>query len=101
MKITVEQVIEAIRDAGLEPREYSGRGMYGKHCLGVDTDRAMVPDAIAVAVNLMENGATAKDVKEWGDNTHYDTMGRGMILYWPALELSEEQVGAFIGEDEG
>jgi len=100
MKLTVEQVMEAIKDAGLEPREYSGRNMYGKHCLGVDTARDMLGDAVTIAVNLMEDGAEPRDVKNWGEGTQYDSMGPGMILYWPALELTAEQVQAFADEDD-
>jgi hypothetical protein len=99
MKLTVEQVMGAIKDAGLEPREYSGRGMWGKHCLGVDTTRDMVGDAVTIAVNLMEDGAEPRDVKNWGEGTRYDSMGRGMILYWPTLELTAEQVKE-LGDEE-
>ena len=28
-------LIEKLRDHGLEPRSYSGRAMYGKECVGV------------------------------------------------------------------
>ena len=101
MKITVEQVIEAIRDAGLEPREYSGRGMYGKHCLGVDTERDMLGPAIAIAANLIDNGAEPRDVERWGEGTDYDGMGMGRVLYWPSMELTEAQLKEFgLGEDD-
>lgn len=33
-----ERLIELIEEAGYEPREYSGRGMYGKYCVGFTTD---------------------------------------------------------------
>jgi hypothetical protein len=99
MKLTVEQVMEAIKDAGGEPREYSGRGMYGTHCLGMDTSRDMMGDMVAIAVSLMEYGAEPRDVKNWGEGTRYDNMGRGMILYWPTLELTAEQVKE-LGDEE-
>jgi len=37
--LTSEKLIEAIEDAGYEARSYSGRGMYGKCCVGVEINR--------------------------------------------------------------
>lgn len=99
MKLTVEQVMEAIKDAGLEPREYSGRGMYGKHCLGVDVERNMMPEAFEICVNLIKNGAETEAIAEFGRGIDYDSMGLGMIIYWPALTLTGEQVIELMGDE--
>lgn len=67
-----ESLVSKIVDAGYEPRSYSGRFMYGKDCLGVD-----LPDASC----LVELGGCPKPT--------LDSMGRGIIAYWPSIAWQE------------
>lgn len=53
------------------PREYSGRGMGGKSCLGVTVDH--VGDLLAELPKTAVRSAVQ------------DAMGRGAIVYWPHL----------------
>jgi hypothetical protein len=70
---------------------YSGRGMYGKTCFGIVADRD--GDAIKFAISL--GLILAADDDEWGevhamdlgDAAETDSMGRGMILYFPGYQL--------------
>jgi hypothetical protein len=78
-----------LEDAGLTPRSYSGRGMYGKECLGVDTDRS----EMRVAAELIR--AVIETKEEFDDSlyelagiledTQTDSMGMGIIMYWPNI----------------
>ena len=53
--------------------DYSGRGMFGAKCLAIDCDDPM--DCIA-------------EVGIPGAKT--DQMGRGSVVYWPAVQADEE-----------
>ncbi len=68
--LTAKTLIARIRKSGRKARSYSGRYMYGRHCVGVDLDRH---DA---------GGELPK-----GANT--DSMGLGSIWYWPAVAWPE------------
>ena len=83
-----------LEDAGLTPRSYSGRGMYGKECLGVNTDMS----AMAVAGWLIKAlKETVDDESQWDEladilyDTVIDSMGRGIIMYWPSIAFEGEE----------
>ena len=76
-----------IENAGYETRSYSGRGMYGKQCLGISSENVI---------------KTIVDILRWvfgeGDDDLYyalskamqsaktDSMGHGFIIYFPDHE---------------
>ena len=68
-----ETIVQRLRKHAFEPRSYSGRGMFGKSCVGVYIargDEASVRDAERIV------GAVATR----------DSLGRGTIAYWPSIE---------------
>jgi hypothetical protein len=73
-KITADQLIRKIQSAGFEARAYSGRGMYGKYCVGCDVGEY---DELPYALTSVAG-------------YHTDSMGRGTILYWPHIAAPEE-----------
>jgi len=66
-------IIEQLAEAGLEPRAYSGRGMYGKECVGVALDGI--------------GDGTAQQIV--GSAPRTDSLGRRIIAYWPHLSWPE------------
>jgi hypothetical protein len=91
--MTEERVRELFDDAQYDVRSYSGRSMYGEHCLAVTTDSAS--EAATVILDVVqacaENG-TAEDVLELvamlrGSRT--DSMGRGCVVYWPDIKMAD------------
>jgi hypothetical protein len=78
MKANAQQ-ITAIKDAaeqvgGRYHDDYSGRGMYGATCVSIYTDSlGDAHDAVAKA------GITG---------ARMDSMGRGAVVYWPALSVA-------------
>jgi len=75
MKTTKEK-IEIIREVadeiGGEVRDdYSGRGMYGANCYGIDCD----DDQYAIG-EAAERGLKGASV---------DQLGKGYIVYWPSV----------------
>lgn len=87
----VEQLIQALKDAGYEPRAYSGRGMYGESCVGVSTDN---PQTVTLEVydNWFNNGVGHKELKELYEalkDVRIDNLGLRYIAYWPQAKWPE------------
>ncbi len=67
-------------------RSYSGRGMYGKQCLGFEYSD--FSDAI-----LFIGHAIQAFPDEWElmfRRTSQDSMGLGAIMYWPDIQINEK-----------
>ena len=72
---------------------YSGRGMFGKTCLGIDTDHS----AFVVAVNVVNAIYNMQDIDENErellfeavEGTRQDNMGLGYIYYWCGISYDE------------
>jgi hypothetical protein len=72
-------LIQALKESGLTPRSYSGRGMYGKECVGFE-DRN--------GVGLWEFARHLDPDLELRE-PHSDQLGKGMIYYWPEYAWPE------------
>jgi hypothetical protein len=87
-----DRVVEAVEEAGYEVRSYSGRGMYGKECLGVECDdpvKFMLELAIGLAETCEDAGEVA-DFLEMLRDPQTDSMGLGSIIYWPRITWQGE-----------
>ena len=71
-----ERLIEKLEDAGFEPRAYSGRSMYGKEC-------------VAVSGRISEYEVGQAVGKGFGKPLT-DSMGLGIVVYWPNHEWPAE-----------
>jgi hypothetical protein len=70
---------------------YSGRGMYGKTCVGLRTDS--VREAVAVLVKCATNyGSDGGDelAEEMAARLTTDSMGMGVIVYFPGITWEDE-----------
>jgi hypothetical protein len=81
MSPTAEQLKAAITQGGFKPRTYSGRGMFGVHCVGVNLDSSGELLSLGVAL-----GKAGVDV----GTPLLDSMGLGVVAYWPAIQVSEQ-----------
>ena len=83
----IKQVFE---EAGYEIRSYSGRAMYGRECLGVDTEDS----PWTVATNCITTCVALEiDFDDFIDSVgkpRTDSMGRGYILYFPDVVWEDE-----------
>ena len=64
-------LIDAILNAGLRPRFYSGRNMYGHSCVAC----------------TIEKGGTLEGLPKAG--ALVDSLGVGYIVYWPSCAWSD------------
>jgi hypothetical protein len=87
-------VQEVFEDAGFECRSYSGRGMYGRSCLGVELDRGIhLGEFVSeVILELTHHPEGYDQVAFAFRSMKRDSMGLGEILYFPQID--------FVGEDE-
>lgn len=81
-----QELKDALDMAGYNPTDYSGRGMFGKYCVGVSTR-----DSAATVVS--EVVAQCRDVppellKLLGA-ARTDSLGMGYIHYWPSVPWEE------------
>ena len=85
-------LIEVLQGAGYEPRSYSGRGMYGRQCVGVTLGRTASEFGLGVAVcrealDLLGSGETDSFLAALARLTvSTDSMGPGQILYFPGVQ---------------
>jgi hypothetical protein len=81
---------EIISDAGHEPYAYSGRFMYGDTCLAVDGDNQteLVADIMAAAQH--HEDADLDSVADILKKARTDSMGMGIVMYWPSIKFEGE-----------
>lgn len=105
--LTTKEIIDLCDHAGIEWRDYSGRGMYGNRCLGIVTDNAIrtVLDIVDTAHNqgapYVGDGETDGGLQQDTDHEFVsdaidslqgaktDSMGRSTIVYWEHLEVTD------------
>lgn len=96
---TFQQIIEA---AGFETRSYSGRGMYGNNCLGVDPDTVHEGVLFAEVLRVLDL-ESAEEVAMVGKafrRMRSDSMGRGIVVYFPGEAYQDDGAGDEDDEDE-
>ena len=81
--IDSQKFIDTLEECGFEPRSYSGRGMYGKNCIGVATD------------DIFDLGFQVESALSGEDIGHIppcrtDSMGMDTIVYRPDLAWPED-----------
>lgn len=69
------KIKERLEAAGIETREYSGRGMFGKTCLAAVADRQATVFA-KIGEKAIKTART-------------DSMGLDVVVYWPDVPWTE------------
>ena len=86
-------VLTVLSYLGIEARPYSGRGMYGKDCVGVDCNHLSPFQVVAKLVigltALAEADEEAAEHFTLSGAVESDSMGRGQIVYFPRLPWLE------------
>lgn len=77
--------------------DYSGRGMYGTECFGIEVDRESDLYRLFAALGHI-SGENSVDDEGWDEDcaldlardAQSDSMGRQIIVYFPGYQLSED-----------
>jgi hypothetical protein len=90
--MTLQEALNTIRDNGdmeFSVRKYSGRGMYGKECLAIDGDD-IEPILLGYLIGLLA-ADDLSDLTGYLKGMRSDSMGRGMVYYWPYVKFAGEE----------
>lgn len=85
-------------------KDYSGRGMFGKLCVGIVGSTGACREALAAAMALaaidsrnVQMGSSREETDDYMlqmfellMNYHSDNMGTGMVMYWPRIQAMDE-----------
>lgn len=105
MRDAIQSLVDFLIESEQNVRAYSGRGMYGKSCVGIVTDDlgeavACVMDwAIEQVNDSSESPEHLDTLRQRLRSMSTDSMGRDMIVYFPRLS-SEGIVFGCHAEDE-
>lgn len=92
--------------ADIPTRKYSGRGMFGKECLGIEVDNlgSFMADIMEAIIDTSEVDGDHTQVKVYVEamealadafrNMRTDSLGMGMIIYFPNIPYTKD------GDDE-
>ena len=83
MDTRTEELIAALESIGQDWRDYSGRNMFGDSCVGVTLDGD--GELWTLAQELALEGIEV-------DAPKTDSMGLGIIAYWPKYKLTKEDL---------
>lgn len=83
--MTSEEFIDILKSLEKSPRNYSGRGMYGRSCVAVEVESTQ--EALEFMYSF---GAEAAHRGDIDDAMRYsspcmDNMGHGLVLYWTTV----------------
>ena len=89
---------ELLQDVGYKCRSYSGRNMYGNNCLGVTLSSRIEPMRFVAEVLEHVADHDGDDMADMLDelvrglrDCKTDSMGRGMIIYFPMIDFEGEE----------
>lgn len=88
-KQTIAIIKEFCEDNGYEFRDdYSGRGMYGKICVGIVGDFNPLWLVLCLA-DVIRDSVTDDDIcaEDFLGEPRQDSMGKQIIVYFPKLEV--------------
>lgn len=97
MRIDGKQMVELLRDAGYEPRSYSGRAMYGRNCVGVETERyksafVVCAELCREALNMLGQDEACDFIEALADvDVAEDSMGLDSIVYFKNIDWPKEE----------
>ncbi len=99
MKEIVELLRRVVDDADNVSirNDYSGRGMYGKSCVGITGSKAYCMTVIGETIKLAYSLSAVQEDDVDGDsvvdvlmNFEQDSMGYDVIIYWPHMQAEDE-----------
>jgi hypothetical protein len=88
---------DIVEDAGFETQSYSGRGVYGKKCLSFNLESGengfdaflSIAEAIQSYVESHDDGIELEDITPLFMGAKSDSMGLGVVIYFPDIEWEE------------
>lgn len=87
--VHLDDLWDAAYKADIDPdrdlrTNYSGRGMYGRECVGIV---GFVEDLVSFVIEMSD---LSPDAFAWLPSVKSDNMGKRTIFYWPNVQVGEE-----------
>lgn len=105
MTQAIAELIREIAENGDEDtgfrNNYSGRGMYGRSCVGITGSKE---DCQALIAEVIKEARYREDSLDFGElvdavlDYSQDSMGLDVIIYWPHIKPIEEREPEFDGQ---
>lgn len=83
----------------MQVRKYSGRGMYGRECIGIVTDNVGKLFAAVLEYSKDEDEVLRNKISYWFERMRSDNMGMSMVYYNPYVEFEGEEEYHYEDED--
>lgn len=88
--MTAERLSEIVQEAGFESQTYSGRGMYGKECVGYTVDNGDELFSAVMIATSCEDEEKDHICNLFRNGVKQDRMGRDQtIIYFPRVKYQE------------
>jgi len=79
--------VELLEEMELEPYSYSGRGMFGKSCVGVTvTNTTKFIFELGLKIGSKHEEENYEELKEGFENIRTDNMGLDYVVYFPDID---------------
>lgn len=77
----MSQFQKFLHEIGYTPRAYTGRGMFGRECIGI-----VIPNAVVSAFDIGQQiqDSSSMDGYRIKGTVYSDSFGMNEILYWPS-----------------
>lgn len=86
-----DNIVETAEQHDVEVRsDYSGRGMYGATCLAFTCDDERQAIKVMIGLARLDDGLA----EELADCYRTDQLGLGIVVYFPGVEVMNEEVDA-------
>ena len=88
--MNTQDLINLLEDAGYDTHPYSGRGMFGKQCVSVQSDERLLlvlSDIVGCIEDQMQRAELLRRAQT-------DQMGTGIVVYWPFAKWPTKEKGA-------
>lgn len=82
--MNADRLIDLIEDAGYTARSYSGRGMYGRCCVGIEVPSDVSVFSVAIELALICEDGEVRNLSDLSPRE--DSLGLDTILYFPHIE---------------
>lgn len=80
---------EVLEESGYEPMPYSGRGMYGRYCVGVRTGDIGHLFADILSVTKDNSSVHLDEVSDAFRCMRTDSLGLDVIIYFPTIPFHD------------
>jgi hypothetical protein len=99
VNITYSKLLDIAVEAGIDTdnnvrTDYSGRGMYGKKCVGFDLDSKS--ELLDLGAALQTEGV----LEDFTSRASFDAMGMGIVVYFPGITCDDAPAKAEYDWDE-